>query len=590
MQRIEFKNKTYNYIQRFSIEKIYELCYNRSLDSYRARTLNPKSSLDELYKVLFDWKKNRIKDFNTVKSCIDEAISQLKTDESVNFGFTSKESFIKLIESIKDENSIEEINKAEHSLYYLLDSNDQYLKNLIDVLNKLQAGNPVEPAEKIKLLIKLDQYLGYFVTELINTGYSKSFLIKLIQAIFIYDEKENFEKSWSNFLHIFLSRRKTTYTVIFTINGSEKQLQKLPIDQLKPTVDPSILGESPSRKVLNYVAEMHSRKFAVFEEEAFDYYQALKLAKNKISTILDKIHLGYSNLKLRIKETALVISKEEPEKGDIQPIHYQIDGYYKSNIDLYKKFLNKLDNIQSKEFISHEVTDRIESALRYLRLGNESIELEKKYVNYWIGLEFVFSSYDIKQSTFNRLKKHLITSHMLHYVKRNLVQFSQDIKAYGLDSQMEGFNEEVSYLLNEKNLNKLISDFNSTPLLSYRASRIKSHLLNNSDKRKKYLEQHKKHLEWHLIRIYRVRNELIHDAAIIENIENLTGNLRYFLSFILNKVIEYFDECSAKPDNIRPVTMNDFFYYQDMIWQNVVDEKYDASKMVKVPFKFDYLF
>lgn len=590
MQRLIFKSKTYSYIQRFAIEKLYELCHNRSLDSYRARTLNPKSSLEELYKVLFDWKKSRIKDFSTVHACIEETKSHVLMDESISYGLTSKESFIKLIESIKNSDNREEINQAEHSLYYLLNENSQYLLVLIQVINDLLNSTPKEHADKIKLLIKLDQYLGYFVTELINIGYSKSFLVKLISAIFVYGDEEEFSNAWSNFLQIFSSGEKTVYTVVFTIMGSKNQLQSLPIEQLKSTVDSEILGSSPSRKVSKYVEEMHSRKFAIFEVKAFDYYQTLKFAKNNMSIILDKIHLGYSNLKLKVKETALVISKDEPEKGDIQPIYYQIDGYYKSNLALYTSFLGKLDNIQSKNFISKEVTDRIESALRYLRLGNESIELEKKFVNYWIGLEFVFSSYNIKQSTFQRLKEYLVTSHLLHYVKRNLVQFRQDIKSYNLGDQMEGLDDDISSILNVSYLDRVISDFQSAPLLSYRASRIKSHLLNNSEKRKNFLKQHKNHLEWHLIRIYRVRNELIHDAAIIENIENLTGNLRYFLSFILNKVIEYFDECSPKPENSRPITMDDFFHYQEMIWQSIVDEEYDAKKMLEIPFEFDYLF
>ena len=166
MQRLEYKNKTYNYLQRFAVEKLHELCYNRSLDSYRARTLNPKSSLEELYKVLFDWKKNRIKDFSTVQACIEETLSHVSIDESLNYGLTSKESFIKLIESIKDASYREEIERGEHSLYYLLNLNASYLSTLIDFIKHLINSSPNEQGEKIALLIKLDQYLGYFVTEL----------------------------------------------------------------------------------------------------------------------------------------------------------------------------------------------------------------------------------------------------------------------------------------------------------------------------------------------------------------------------------------------------------------------------------------
>jgi len=36
--------------------------------------------------------------------------------------------------------------------------------------------------------------------------------------------------------------------------------------------------------------------------------------------------------------------------------------------------------------------------------------------------------------------------------------------------------------------------------------------------------------------------------------------------------------------------MNDFFLHQEMILQNIKNEKYSANKMIEVPFTFDYLF
>jgi len=590
MQKLIYTNKTYNFIQKFVIEKLHELCYNRSLDSYRARTLNPKSSLEELYKVLHDWNKNKIKDFATVKACLDETISFIETEEIFEYRFTSKNSFIKLLSSIKDENSLLEIEESEYSIYYILEANEDYTQKILKKLNDLIKNPPKKKDTRTVRLIQVDMYTGYLVTELINIGYSKSYILKLVQAILVYGSDSTFKKAWKNFTEIFLRRKKTEYAVIFTVTGSKSQFENFIIEELADEVSSNILGLNPIKKIENYVSRHPSKKFVTFLVEAYDYYQALKLGKSKMSVILDKIHLGFSNIKLTVKDTALLINQEQPEKGDLQPIYYQIDGYYKSNSDLYKTFIEKLENIESKTFISNEVKERLQSALRYFRLGNESIELEKKFVNYWIGLEFVFSSYNINENTFQRLKKFLITSHLVHYVKRNLVQLHNDIKTFSLDESIQNYDSNLKYLLDSTNYERLISDFSETPLLSYRCSKIKSYLLINSEKRQKYLDQHKKHLNWHLIRIYRVRNELIHDAAIIENIENLTGNLRYYLSFILNKVIEFFAECNPKPEISRDVTMNDFFLHQEMILQNIKNEKYSANKMIEVPFTFDYLF
>lgn len=54
--------------------------------------------------------------------------------------------------------------------------------------------------------------------------------------------------------------------------------------------------------------------------------------------------------------------------------------------------------------------------------------------------------------------------------------------------------------------------------------------------------KHGTNLERHLTRCYRIRNEIVHDAAIHLNIESITGNLKYYLTFILHALIYYLDE------------------------------------------------
>ncbi|MCG8310285.1 MAG: hypothetical protein MI975_23020 [Cytophagales bacterium] len=577
-------------VERFSIEKLVELCHNKSLDSYRVRALNPKSSLLEVYNVLCDWQNNRIKDFKTVLASVQETISIITEDDTIKFGLSSKDSFLKLLKDIKNKNSIEHIERSEHSIYYLLNANENYLASLIEKLEYAFQQEPKVHGDKISLLLEVDQYLNYLLTELIETGYSKSYLLKVIQAIFVYSKESNFHANWYEFKAIITNKTKDPYLIIFAIIGSKSQLEKLVIDELKTEINPDLLGPNPQPKLSNFIKTGESKRFIEFEILALDYYQALKLAKSQMSNIFDKIHLGFGNPNLTIKERAIVLNKENPERGNLQPIHYHIDGFYQSNEELYRSFLSKLENIGNKDYISPEVQDRLTSAIRYFRLGNESLELEKKFMNYWIGLEFIFSSYIVNQPTFERLKKHFINCHLVHYTKRNLMQLHKDIASHSLGDNIENYDDNLMYLLDENILDQIISDFQEHTLLSYRCSRFKSHLLNNSEKRKDYLNKHKKHLEWHLIRLYRIRNELIHDAAIIENIENLTGNLRYFLSFMLNKIIEYFNDCIRKPNNLKKVTMNDFFHYQDMILEDFKNSQYDPKRLVSIPFSYEYFF
>src|SRR5690606_21215473 len=96
-----------------------------------------------------------------------------------------------------------------------------------------------------------------------------------------------------------------------------------------------------------------------------------------------------------------------------------LDGKYRAAQDHYSEVSRKLPAILSKTGISAESKEKIKSAIRYLRLGNQSTEVEHKFINYWIGLEYLFSNYE-SQNTIIRIKEHFINAHTLAYVKRNV--------------------------------------------------------------------------------------------------------------------------------------------------------------------------
>jgi hypothetical protein len=53
-----------------------------------------------------------------------------------------------------------------------------------------------------------------------------------------------------------------------------------------------------------------------------------------------------------------------------------------------------------------------------------------------------------------------------------------------------------------------------------------------------FLEKHKKHLEWHIHRIWRVRRDIVHSAEYSLNLNLLSANLEYYLKSLLGLIIE----------------------------------------------------
>ena len=81
----------------------------------------------------------------------------------------------------------------------------------------------------------------------------------------------------------------------------------------------------------------------------------------------------------------------------------------------------------------------------------------------------------------------------------------------------------------------------------------------------------------------------MHDAALIDNLESLTGNLRYYLSFTLNKSIEYFVNCDSKPIASKMMGMDDFFVHHQMLWNNLEEEKFPLEKLLQLEYSMDFL-
>src|SRR5690606_25787382 len=104
--------------------------------------------------------------------------------------------------------------------------------------------------------------------------------------------------------------------------------------------------------------------------------------------------LGLSDQALHIHNRVLVLDLRSPERGGFQNNVNILDGKYRVEKDHYTSFTTKIPSILNNSSINPESKEKIKSAVRYLRLGNHSTEIEHKFINYWIGLEYLFSNYE----------------------------------------------------------------------------------------------------------------------------------------------------------------------------------------------------
>jgi hypothetical protein len=103
------------------------------------------------------------------------------------------------------------------------------------------------------------------------------------------------------------------------------------------------------------------------------------------------------------------------------------------------------------------------------------------------------------------------------------------------------------------------------------------------------ITNHIENLNQNISRIYHLRNELIHEAALKQDIENITSNLRYYLVFVLNQLISYFSKLpNTITDEKKLYTLDDMFSEFKML-KKQIEKEWNLEVILAIPVEMDLL-
>ncbi|MCH5236037.1 MAG: hypothetical protein J1E16_12155 [Muribaculaceae bacterium] len=572
----------------FFKERLLELLNRESLDSYRVRYHNSMSILNELKELIEGWCSNTIKHAQTLEYCIDETLNLIDPtkDKIIDFSACSFQRFKTYLTDYKNNITQQEKDKKRFNnwesvkLIYIINSilktnEDVYLDRLWDAIeNTIFADTEFSDENFIPVVSELDILIVALAREILNSGFSKSYAFKIIKN---YNKKDDSKEEFLKFKSFFNTSITNSYKVIFSLYINNASDYELP--NFKEELDTDILPDElkENARYENFISSSSNKRLYVVEVESSDTVSAIKEAKSKLLGELDAIHIGMSSLQVKINDRALIIElkSDSNNKAYFHPVKYTLDGQTRQNKDISDQYRTLLSKIKQNPNIDKSAKLRLDSALRHLRIANSDVEIEQRFINYWIGLEFIFSSPLIEENTYNRLKNNLINILSVCYVERNLNDLEIILRKRSI------LNEEENIESKEK-IDNICSTLTNI-LLKYRLKKFKSILFSNSERRKDYIKSHRYNLECHLSRIYHLRNELIHEAAIKQDIEDLTSNLKYYLTFILNQMIYFFASWPDKKNNYL-INIDHFFYEYQRLFDNIEDN-YSLKEMRKVPYQ-----
>lgn len=207
---------------------------------------------------------------------------------------------------------------------------------------------------------------------------------------------------------------------------------------------------------------------------------------------------------------------------------------------------------------------------RQYSLSVESLSTETKFTNLWSALESLLIT-GHHESNVEHIKKIVPSAVCSEYFQRLLLNFLKD--CYRADVLVEYNGEKVntsspsiqdikkvySLLTDEVLVDIFKNEIEDYTLLKQRVIEL-SYDLSNSKTFKESISNHFNNLTWHIQRLYRVRNNLVHAARTEKDISLLIEHLHFYLRYTIKLIINKFKEYQFNSLGELFMTIEDNYY------------------------------
>lgn len=440
-----------------------------------------------------------------------------------------------LYKDLGSENSIKRIKYVVDYLLTEMQLNDRYYAGLKGSLTETIKSTPFEISQQEKLY-KLTKA---FLTDLINYAYSQEYIFWVVNDVFynqnhqIDDIDTTLEHFWSYF--DFMEKE---YTVILPLKLSvfQKHLRHFKGITIKDN-DERLFGNS-----CKWIIEM--------TVDAMDQYTAQSRAVDLLSFFVSL--LQYNNHKSQSYNTdqVIVVLKNQETGTETKyalktPTTPLRRGYTLSYEKSNQKIADMVSNFRFSPGKLINVIELHSSALNSNEIGNQLLNL-------WTIIEVLVPTE--RKNSFSKINQfcNIITTILnAQYVSSLITQLLLDLRhciKETINAQLLNVEKGTSdiekivaiLVLPEYQAEKanLVAALSCYPLLKYRIENYSS-MLSNRLYIKELLTAHRKRLSWHIMRIYRNRNMIVHDGSHFPYIDIIVQNLHHYVDTIIDTINLY---------------------------------------------------
>lgn len=199
----------------------------------------------------------------------------------------------------------------------------------------------------------------------------------------------------------------------------------------------------------------------------------------------------------------------------------------------------------------HKVDERLLAAIEFLSLASSSSDPRVRLINSWSSIETLSGGHE-GQTTLERVSSLVVPLVISRHVGRTTRYLAIETQRFGSHignsdygvgfpqstSKFVAPTEMLKTLASPKNSQSIcdLLKFAENPLLRYRIYRSWE-TMHNPKKLSATLEISKKRLRWHIARIYRARNLLVHQGVESPYLVPLLDNLQNYISMAVQRLI-----------------------------------------------------
>jgi hypothetical protein len=497
-------------------QRIDEMLKHSTYHIYKAPVLNTYLLVEE-YLITADQVKKGIIDQSHLKFIFEEFLESFDNDIIIK-EYISEEEKTALVNKLNGSTEFDR-NKVMHYILHRLSKYDYWCKEYL---------LKIAPQEKEKRLI--EQALRCYIPGLIDRGYSSDYIYYHNKTVFNQSDKNDLE-----LLEEFLNRfdfKKRKYSVYVALHKNAQNFKEILIQKLGVDFDFDI----SEAKEFKYSGKKYI--VAKLEIEALDKRQAANIAYEN----LDIFYKFYRFMNDDRKKWFLNKCMVRYSDSDYAFVDLTVQRFnFPENEDAEKS--SELSELMITALLTNASRgsfNRIDKVISLHNTALENANLSNGFLNLWSILEVLFVS-DKDRAKINEIERKAIPLLQKEY----MIMLFKDLDGNLKDNlSIEQYNDIINSIDGNDNKYKIAAlitldkydalrkkiyiYLKNYPILRSRISQM-STLCKRRNTFLNDLERFTRRIIWHIIRLYRTRNSIIHSGDKPNNLKPLGEHLHSYV-------------------------------------------------------------